>query len=193
MAINQAATFQPAHLHIFQAEVGATAPTKANIDAFDPTTGLLVTPTGWDNIGLTSIDNDTAWDRDGGDLKERGSRQYTPLRITIESITDRFNFNLIQTDDEGFAAYYGTNGASTPTSGQFDVSDDRTPINKAFLGIYVDGTSRLAFYAPSAFITAADKIVQGTDDWFELPCMAVFTKLTGQPILRWISDSVVGS
>lgn len=192
--LNQAATFQPAHAHIFIGTVGtATAPTNANIQAFNPTTGVITTPTGWTNIGLTSLDNDTAFDRDGGDLKERGSRQATPLRVSIEPITDKFDFNLIQTDDQGMAAYYGVNSSATPAFGQFDVGINRTPLVKAFMVIFVDGTNMLGLYAPSASITAADKIVQGNDDWFELPCQAVFTQLTGQPIMRWLSNAIAGS
>lgn len=188
MAITDAAVVQPATAHIFLGAVGATAPTLANINAFDPSVGTLTTPAGYTNFGHTSLDNDSTPIFDGGDTTTRGSRQNANLRQTVAAVTEGLQLNGIQIDQDQLAYYYGTSTSST--DGRFDIPDVRTPLEKSVIIIYCDGTKRVAEYHPRAAITSAGAIVNAGDGWLELPVKMTWLKQASQPITAWIYASI---
>lgn len=188
MALTDAAVDQPAVAHIFVGAVGATAPTAANINAFNPSSGALTTPSGYTNFGHTSLDNDFSPTYDGGDTTTRGSRQNSLLRQTVATITEGLQVNAIQIDKDQLAYYYGTSTGTT--EGKFEAPDTRSPLEKAVIIIYVDGSRKVAEYHPRAAITSQGAIVNAADGWLEFPVKMTWLKQSGQPITVWLADTV---
>lgn len=182
MALDDDSPMEAAVAHVFIADSNTTPPTPANINAMTLPTPLL---TGWVNFGHTSLENDFAPFREGGDSTIRGSRQNPRLRETIAAITEGMNISSIQVLSETLLYYYG--GGTTPGAGIFEIPVSRVPIEKAVVVAYFDGTNVEAEYHARASIIGTGALVNGAEGFMSFPLR--MTWLQGTETDQWIGEN----
>jgi hypothetical protein len=183
MALDDDSPMEAAVAHIFIAASNTVAPTAVNINAM-----TLPTPTlaGWVNFGHTSLENDFAPFREGGDSTVRGSRQNPRLRESIAATTEGMNVNPIQVLSETLQYYYG--GGTTPSAGVFEIPVTRTPLEKAVVIAYFDGTNVEAEYHAKASIIGTGALVNGAEGFMQFPLR--MTWLQGTETDKWIGENL---
>lgn len=186
MALNANAVVTAAVGYIYSAPVGTAAPTVAQIDSFNPATGIV----GWDNLGHTSRDELPVFGYEGGETETRGSWQAAVLKeVVTEPASDYVTFNLLQFDETALGLYYGSANASS-TAGVFAVSGTATSgvTEKAILIVIVDGTNKVGFHAEKASIRREDSIELAVDEFAYMPLRATLVLNDGATVLfSWIS------
>lgn len=183
MALDDDSPMEAAVAHIFFADSNTTPPTPAEINALTLPTPTL---TGWVNFGHTSLENDFAPFREGGDSTVRGSRQNPRLRESISSITEGMNVSSIQVLSETLEFYYG--GGTTPVGGGiFEIPVTRTPLEKAVVIVYFDGTVVNAEYHAKGSIIGTGALVNGAEGFMSFPLR--MTWLQGTEPDQWIGEN----
>jgi len=173
MALNNDAIFTAAAGYVYTGEVGtATRPTSAQVQAFTQATGLGV---GWTELGHTSREDLPEFGFEGGEIETRGSWQNAALReVSTEVAVDYVVVRLHQFDEEGLSLYYGTQNASD-VAGEFAVSGDvLQSTERALTIVIVDGTRKIAFYAPKASIRREEELTMAVDEFAVLPLRCTF-------------------
>ncbi|MCO1575365.1 hypothetical protein M8C13_06270 [Crossiella sp. SN42] len=183
MPLNDAAVFLPARMHVFTAPVGTTAPTLAMVKAAPETA-----PTGWDDLGHTSLEEDIEFGSDGGDSETKGSRQVANLREIVEATVDFLTVHSIQLTNETLTLFYGGGDASKP--GQFDAPAAFGTTEKALLLVFLDGAKRAGLWWPRASARRAGGIGAAADDFLRYPLRFTKLQLSGQPSERTFADTV---
>ena len=123
----------------------------------------------WENIGHTSLEEILAMASEGGEPTVLGTLQNKSLRTTYSTRTEAFNVILQQWDTGALKLYYGAN-AITTSDGLIAAAASPTPTEKAFLGIFLDGETVFAIYAPKAEIyRAEDWAIEDTESLAGLP------------------------
>jgi hypothetical protein len=183
MALDDDSPMEAAVAHVFTAPANTAAPTAANINAMTLPTPTL---TGWVNFGHTSLENDFAPFREGGESTVRGSRQNPRLRETISAITEGMNISSIQVLSETLEYYYG--GGTTPSAGVFEIPVTRTPIEEAVVIAYFDGTNVEAEYHAKASIIGTGALVNGAEGFLSFPLR--MTWLQGTSPDKWIGENL---
>ena len=189
MALNDDALFTAAKGYLYVGAVGtATAPTVAQIDAFDPATGLGV---GWDDLGHTAREELPEFGFDGGEAETRGTWQNDALKEVItEATVDYVTFNLHQFDDLALSLYYGQANSGTAEPGEFRVMNSGTSSERSFVMVVVDGDAKIGFYARKASIRREGPIALAVDEFSTLPMRATFLKDGTNDLFRWISEDM---
>lgn len=184
MAMNDNAVLTAARGYIYTAPINTSAPTPAEVAAFDPNDGF----DGYESIGHTALDELPEFGFDGGETETRGTWQNSAFRqVVTEVAADYVTFNAHQFDKNTLSLYYGiTNPGATP--GVFAISEaSTTPIEKAVLIVIVDGDVTIAFWAGRTAIRREESISMETDNYAYLPLRATFLKGTGD-LMQWISN-----
>lgn len=146
MALNDNATLVIGSGNYFSAPVGT--PMAADL-------GAISTP--WDSLGHTSLEDIMSIESEGGDKTVLGTLQKQSLRSSFSPRTDSFTILLQQFDTEALRLYYGGN-APTVEGGLVANSRNATPIERAFLAVFVDGNNTFAVYAPKASFFRGDNL-----------------------------------
>jgi len=184
MALNDNAVVLPAVGYIYVAPVDTASPTPAQIESFNPTTGISP----WVQLGHTSRDDLPVFGFDGGDSETKGSWQNASLRrVTTEVAQDFVTFNALQLDEAILSYYYGvTNPGSTV--GKFDVTDSATSgIETALLIVIVDGDATIGFHASKVSMGREDSIELAVDEFVGVPLRASVLKSGSNPLFSWLS------
>lgn len=150
MALNDNATLNISTGNFYTAAVATAAPT-------DP----LAPAVAWSKIGHTSLDDIFSISSEGGDTTTLGTLQAKALRTSTSPRTETFTFNIAQFDVDSLKLYYGSNmvvEATGPATSYYGVPDSPTPTSTAFLAVFQDGATVLAFYAPRAEIIRAEDL-----------------------------------
>lgn len=184
MALNDNAVITPATGYIYIAPVDTASPTPADIEAFDPATGL----TGWTQLGHTSRDDLPVFGFDGGDTETRGTWQNASLkRVTTEVAQDYVTFNALQFDEQVFTFYYGETSPGTVV-GKFDVNNPSTSgIDTALCIVIVDGEATVGFHASKVTMGREDSIELAVDEFAAVPLRASILKSGTNPMFSWLS------
>src|SRR5688500_14066097 len=104
MALNDNSVITPAVGYIYVAPVDTASPTPAQIETFDPDTGIA----SWVQLGHTSRDDLPVFGFDGGDQETRGSWQNASLRrVTTEVAQDFINLTAFLLDYRILTYSYG--------------------------------------------------------------------------------------
>ena len=189
MAINNDAVLTAAVGHVYVATVGTAAPAAADLDGLDLLDTSEWTATGWESIGHTSRNDMPEFGFEGGDTEVRGTWQNDKLReVVTEAAADYLILYLQQFDEDAFALYYGPNAGSV--NGEFHVSGDANPSEKAFLVIIQDGDVRIGFTAAKASLRREEAIQLPVDDFASLPLRATFLKHNSEPLFKWINSDL---
>lgn len=182
MALVDDSPMEAAVAHLFVAAPNTAPPTPAEIAAL-----VLPVPTltGWVNFGHTSLENDFAPFREGGESTVRGSRQNPRLRESISAVTEGMNVSSIQVLSETLRYFYG--GGTTPVGGSiFEVPVTRAPIEKAVVIVYFDGGEVAAEYKAKASIIGTGAIVNGAEGFLSFPLR--MTWLQGTEPDQWVGE-----
>ncbi|AJD82442.1 major tail protein [Mycobacterium phage Sheen] len=189
MALNDNAVLTAAVGHVYTAAVGNAAPAAADLDSLDLLDPSDWTATGWTSIGHTSRNDMPEFGFEGGDTEVRGTWQNDKLReVVTEAAADYLIIYLQQFDEEAFALYYGPNAGTT--AGEFAVSGNSNPSERAFLVIIQDGAVRIGFYAAKASLRREEAIQLPVDDFASLPLRATFLQHSTQPLFKWINEDL---
>jgi hypothetical protein len=184
MALNDAAVITPAKGYIYIAPVGTASPTPAQIESFDPTTGISP----WVSLGHTARDDLPVFGFEGGDTETKGTWQNATFReVTTTAASDFVTFNCHQFDEQVLELYYS---ATTPgsTVGKFDVTDAATTqVQKALLIVIVDGTATVGFHATKASFRRDDSMELAVDEFAAFPLRATMLKNSTDPLFSWLS------
>lgn len=184
MALNDNAVITPATGYIFVAAVDTASPTPAQIETFDPATGIA----GWVQLGHTSRDDLPVFGFDGGDSEVKGTWQNASFkRVTTEVAQDYITFNALQLDEQILSYYYGvTNPGSTV--GKFDVDNAATSgVDTALLIVIVDGEATVGFHASKVTMGREDSIELAVDEFAAVPLRASILKSGSNPLFSWLS------
>jgi hypothetical protein len=187
MALDGNAVFTAAKGYIFTNAVDAAAPTQDQVFNFVGPT--LTTPSGWGIIGHTSRDDLPEFGYDGGDTETRGTWQNEALRTVVtDSAVDFVTFNLVQFDAATFALYYGAANTASETGSYALRSAPGGATTKSLLIIIVDGSLKIAFYAPKVELRRNDAISLAVDEFGALPMRATFlqSETANSDLFRWI-------
>jgi hypothetical protein len=161
MALNADAVIVPGEGHFYVADEGSTAPTG---------TGVPSSP--FVEVGYTSKDDPLTLTRDGGDSTPLFAWQSgSPLRTSTESVTYKLTFNLLQTDADNLALYYG-GGAVNPTTDEFEVPKTPAPQRKYLFVRVVDGANVWAKNIGKVDIIGSDDIEYDSEDLLKMPVTA---------------------
>jgi hypothetical protein len=184
MALNDNAVVLPAVGYIYVAPVDTASPTPADIEAFDPATGIV----GWTQLGHTSRDDLPVFGFDGGDAETLGSWQNASLRrVTTEAAQDYVTFNALQLDEQILSYYYGVSNPGS-TVGKFDVADSSVSgIETALLIVIVDGDATIGFHASKVSMGREDSIELAIDEFVAVPLRASILKSGSNPLFSWLS------
>jgi hypothetical protein len=184
MALNDAAVVTPAVGYIYVAPVDTASPTPAEIEAFNPTTGL----SGWTQLGHTSRDDLPVFGFDGGETEVRGTWQNASFkRVTTEVAQDFVTFNALQIDETVLMYYYGETSPGS-TLGKFDVNNAATSgIDVALVIVIVDGSTNVGFHASKGTMGREDSIELAVDEFMAVPLRYDILKSTGKPLFSWLS------
>lgn len=184
MALNDNSVLTPAVGYIYVAAVDTASPTPAQIEAFDPDTGIV----GWVQLGHTSRDDLPVFGFDGGDQETRGSWQNAALRrVTTEVAQDFVTFNALQLDETILSYYYGVADPGS-TVGKFDVSEAASAgIETALLIVIVDGEATIGFHASKVSMGREDSIELAIDEFVSVPLRASILKSGSLPLFSWLS------
>ncbi len=148
MALVDSATLKIATGYFYKAPTGTAVPT----DVRNPETD-------WINIGHTSLDDIFSQSSEGGDQTTLGTLQASSLRTSTSARTESFTFNVAQWDAESLKLYFGSNAevaVDGPGASLVGVPDNPTPVEGAFLAVFLDGDENLVFYAPKSETSRAD-------------------------------------
>lgn len=192
MALNENAIFTAAKGYVYVADVdGAAKPTPSQISQFSESTGL---GQGWRDLGHTSRDELPEFGFDGGETETRGTWRAAALKTVIpEAAVDYVVIQLHQFDDEGLSLYYGVENVSD-VPGEFAVSGNGTPQERALCIVIEDGDNRIALYAPKVSIIREDSITMAVDEFAALPIRCTFLKKDGEEsIFTWINEEVLNA
>jgi hypothetical protein len=184
MALNDNAVVLPAVGYIYVAPVDTASPTPAQIESFNPTTGISP----WVQIGHTSRDDLPVFGFDGGDSETKGSWQNASLRRVITEVAQDFvTFNALQLDEAVLSYYYGVSDPGS-TVGKFDVANAATSgIQTALLIVIVDGSATIGFHASKVSILRDDSIELAIDEFVAVPLRASILKSGSNPLFSWLS------
>ncbi len=169
--------------------VGLTGGTTPAVNVAVTTPGSS-TMTGWKYVGHTDLDEDFEADEEGGDSEVRGTRQTPALRERVEATTEYVGLNLVQLDRDSFTLYYG---GGTAGVGFFDSPDSTAAAELAVLVIYIDGTStvrRVGEYHPKASVRRNGPVSREAEGFMRLPIRYTPLKMQGQPVTRWLGETV---
>lgn len=184
MALNDNAVLLPAVGYIYVAPVDTASPTPAQIESFNPTTGISP----WVQLGHTSRDDLPVFGFDGGDQETLGSWQNASLRrVTTEAAQDFVTFNALQLDESILSYYYGVTDPGS-TVGKFDVLNASVAgINTALLIVIVDGAATIGFHASKVSLGREDSIELAIDEFVSVPLRASVLKSGTNPLFSWLS------
>lgn len=184
MALNDNAVVLPAVGYIYVAPVDTASPTPAQIETFDPDTGISP----WVQLGHTSRDDLPVFGFDGGDQETLGSWQNSALRrVTTEAAQDFVTFNALQLDESVLSYYYGVSNPGS-TVGKFDVTDASVAgIETALLIVIVDGDATIGFHASKVSLGREDSIELAIDEFVAVPLRASVLKSGSNPLFSWLS------
>jgi hypothetical protein len=183
MGLDNGGVVKPTIAHIMTATTDTVAPSAAAVDALNSAAPVL---SGWVNIGHTSLDNDFSSFLEGGESTVVGSRQVAQLRETVATATEGVDISSIQTTSDVLVMYYG--GGTTPGAGKFQIPAISTPIEKAVLIVYFDGTTIVAEYHSKASIRRSGPVKNAGSGWLEFPIR--LTWLDGANADEWIGDTI---
>lgn len=187
--LNNDAVLLAALGHVYVAPVDTTAPTPAQVAAFDPDSAPLPAP--WTDLGHTSREDLPEFGFEGGETETRGTWQNAALREVITEVAvDYLIVRLHQFDDQALSLYYGVSNSSA-TPGVFEVQNTPTSTQERALAmVMVDGDFRIGFYAPRVSIRREDAIELAVDEFGVMPIRCTLLKSTGQPLFQWVNEDV---
>lgn len=185
MALTDSAVLVPGVGHVLAGAVDATKPALADLTAFAANTATL--PTGFTNLGHTSIDDVLTFGQEGGDTEVKGSWQNSSLREVItEATVDYFVIPALQVDNDVLTLYYG--GGTITTANEFHVPDSPVPQEKAICVIMLDGSTPVALYIAKCSIRREDAPEFATDDFTKWPLRFTPLKSGSTAKMIWIAD-----
>lgn len=128
-------------------------------------------PTGWKEIGHTTLDQIMQGSVEGGETTELSSLQKRGLRTVTSERTQKFTINLLQFDVEALKLYHGSNVVDINNDGSLiGVPSKPEAVRCAWQAVFFDGTRMFTVYAPSADITGADSwSIDSVDNLASLP------------------------
>lgn len=193
MALNDDAVLTAAVGYVFVADPGTTPPTAAELDGIANLESWTGTSGEWEQVGHTSRDDMPEFGFDGGDKEVKGTWQKKRLReiATGDPVADSVTIKLEQFDKSALELYYGEDSAAV--DGEFAVSGEFNPVEKAVLMVIVDGSIRIGFYAAKASIGRDDSIDMPVDDFTGFPVKATFLDHPGNPLYKWISRALLSA
>lgn len=189
MALDDTAVVIPGTGYVYLHDTPGTAPpaaTTSAIAALDLTSATL--PTGWDNVGHTSRDDNVSYTREGGDTNTVGTWQVPSLRTTVDPVTRGLTINALQVGNDTFQLYFG--GGDVTGTDVFDEPDTPVAQDRALFLVMVDGATRLGLYVPKASIIGADAIEVDPENFLQFNLGATFVKLGSNPIARWFHPAL---
>ena len=118
-------------------------------------TDLAVPGVAWSNIGHTSLEDIFGISSDGGEPTTLGTLQNKSLRTKYSARTETMAITLQQFDIAALKLFFGSNAPTVAVS-LIGVPNDPVVTTCAFLAVFLDGTTKFAFYAPKVEIYRGD-------------------------------------
>lgn len=148
-------------------------------------------PTGFVDLGNTSMNNVVAFEQDDATTETRGSAQNKKQReIETAPAVERFTVNSLQPKDgDVLKMYYG---GGTVATGSFSAprSSDTAETVKSALLVFIDGSEVYPAYCPKVSIARNGVVSFPVDDYAEVPLKGtILDPSSGSPTI-WLSDDI---
>jgi hypothetical protein len=188
MALTDSAVLIPGVGSIWTGVVGtATKPTTTVLNTF---VSAGTVPSGWTNIGHTSLADILAPGQDGGDSEVKGSWQNASLRTVITSTAvDYFVIKSLQLKDNTVLSLYYGGGDATVTN-EFGVPDSPAATELATCIVMVDGTDPTCIYMPKASWLRDDSMEFDPTEFTTAPLRVTALKYNTNKRIYWINDAL---
>lgn len=186
MALQDNATFIPAHGDVLAAAPGTKTPTASEIQAWidGGATGKLGA---FESIGHTSLDELPGMEseQEGGEAK--GSWQNPTLRTTPIKITESIVVTGIQWTEEQLSYRFGKGRIDTG-SGVFEAPDIYTATERSLLVVARDGSNFVAFHYARVTSRPEGSLEFSAEDFLGMPIRYDVLKASGKPKLSIVSN-----
>lgn len=160
MAMIDSAVLKPNVAYFYTAPVGTALPAdllKPEADA-------------WVSSGHTSLEDIISATSEGGESTVLGSLQKRSLRSSQSPLTEGFEINLLQWDDESLTMYFGANVTESTDGRLLNVPSQPIPVQKAWLVVIHDGENVAGFHSKKAeFLRSGDISISDTESLAQLP------------------------
>ena len=160
MVTTNSSVILPAEGRFYIAPVGTAKPT---------TTAVPSAP--WTEVGHTTFEDPLVVERDGGDVTVLRSWQASAVRSSIEGITYKLTFGLLEHDDLAMNLYYG-GGAVNATTDEFEVPKTPAAQPKALFVRLIDGAATWSRYFSLTEIIGSDDEEFDPEELLFLPVTA---------------------
>lgn len=158
-----------------------TKPSLANLNTF-ASAGTV--PSGYTNLGHTSLEDLPAPGRDGGDVTTLGSWQSASLRSRQDPVTRYWDVIALQIlDNLVLSLYYGGGDYTDPN--EFILPVTSTPTEKSVVFVLNDGGTVMALWEPKMSILGVDEIGLDPEDFATVPLRFTHLDVANTPPV-WI-------
>lgn len=186
MALNDDLVLIPGKGAVFTAASGTDPWTATQVDAF-VADGTI--PAGFTHLGHTDIDSPLTPAQAGGEVTTRGSWQNDALQQSQAALTDSFTVPAEQVlDTDILTLYYG--GGTSTTPGEFSAPDTPAAQERAWMVVFIDGTTALGWGGAKASILRGDAATVATDDFMKLPLTFTILKASGKAKFKMVSSAL---
>ncbi|MDU6694318.1 MAG: hypothetical protein E6451_10980 [Enterococcus faecalis] len=163
-------------MHFFTAEVD-TVVSDADLKtiAKGVQTDGAITLSKWEDLGHTSLDAPLKLTTEGGEVTTLGSLQNHALRTRTSDKIRSLEIDSVQFDEETIKMFLGAN--TLKEANLLWEQTKATPVQKAFLGVAVDGDGLFVIHGPKVDITAnGDLDASNAEELAKLPLKFTFLK-----------------
>lgn len=167
---------------IFTAAPGATPPDYHTLTPLNP-------PVAWSSLGHTSVENNVALSKDGGEATFYDSWWEAAIAVTKSPTNWSVTVGALELSKNTFdLAFSGELEEATATGGYL-VPSDITSVNKALFILALQGEKRMGLYLPSVSVSLGDAPSFDREALFEIPLSASILSYNGNS-MEWFHPSL---
>jgi hypothetical protein len=166
----------------FIAEPGAT---PVNYKTVTPST----LPVGWKSLGHTSVENQVALSKEGGEATIYDSWWEAAIDVTRSPNQWGVTVNALELSKDNFDIAFNGELETTTETGGYLVPADVVAVEKALFILAVQGTKRMGVYFPKVSMTLGDAPEFDRESLFELPLSASIMTYEGA-VMEWFHPAL---
>jgi len=166
---------------VFLADTGTTPPNYKTLSPLSPTTP-------WECLGHTSVENQIALSKDGGDATTFDSWWEAAIEVQRAATTWSVNVNALELSADTFDLAFNGTLENTSETGGYLVPSEIKAVTKAMFVLAVQGDKRMGLYFPNVSITLGDAPEFDAEKLFEIPLSASILSYNGN-VMEWFHPS----
>jgi hypothetical protein len=168
---------------VFIGAVGATPPDYKTITPSAPGAA-------WTWLGNTSVDNNVALSKDGGDSTQYDGWWDNGLDVTYAATNWSLTINALEISKANMDLAFSGKSEVATTSGGYLVPSDVASVKKAVFIVAVQGTKRLGLHLPNVSITLGDAPAFDREALFEIPLSGNILADANGNLMEWFHKAL---